>query len=126
MLDPNFRSQARLGITRDVARRPDVRRAGAQSRIDDDAVVDREARPLGEIGTWFHTDAEHDQIGCEPATFELDRVGVNRAQLGAEVKTNALLFVQPLHESAYLRSHDVFERDAITANYVHLEVSRAQ
>jgi hypothetical protein len=51
---------------------------------------------------------------------------MNRAQLCAEVKTNALLFVQLLHEAAHLRSENFPERNAVAADHVHFEIARAQ
>ena len=127
MLDANLRSEPRLGITRHVTGRPDIGRAGAQARVDQDAVLHLEPCPLREIDARLHTHAEHHDFRRElAAIFQLDRVGVNRTQLGSQVKSNALLFVQLLHEPAHLRTHDAFERHAVEADHVDFEIARAQ
>ena len=55
------------GVTprRDIADRPDVRRAGAADVVADDAVVDLDAAAVQPVGGRARADADHDQIGVE-------------------------------------------------------------
>jgi len=90
-------------------------------------VVDRESGALREIGTRLHADAEHDDFRWQPPTLEkLDGVGMNRAQLRAEMKAHALFFMDLLHEPAHLRAHDVLERNEIAADDIHFEIACPQ
>jgi len=63
MLHADARAEARLGVSRNIARRPHLRRAGTQVRVHDHAVVDLEPGPPGEIGSRLHAHAHDDEIG---------------------------------------------------------------
>ena len=84
------------------------------------ALCDFEPRPLRKVGARLHADAEHDKVGLEARPLELDRLRMNRAQVGTEMKANALLFVKLLHEAAYLRAHDVLERHSLVCRQPHI------
>src|SRR5690349_10651186 len=97
MLDADLRSKPLLRVAGDVSRGPDIRHAGAQLRIDDDAVVDRQSGTLSQFGARLHADTEHHEIGHKPfASLELDGIWTNRTQLRTQVEADALLFVELL------------------------------
>jgi hypothetical protein len=126
MLHADAGAEAHLGVSRDITRRPDVRRAGTQVRVHEHAVVDFEPGPLGEPDSRLHADAHDDEIGGQSAAGEFELVLVDGAQLGRKVETHALLFVQLLHVAADLFAHDVRQRHAVTAHHVDLELAGPQ
>lgn len=60
----------------DVACRKEVRRTGAQLRIDANTLPDLQPGGHGQLGVGLHTDAHHDQIvGQRLAVDQLYRLG---------------------------------------------------
>ena len=96
MLDPDATAEPRMVVVGHVSNRPDVRIRGLQAGVDEDAVVDREPRGLGERGRGRGADPDDDGVavgeilgGDSDAEPQVDavapvEVGKDLGDLGAE------------------------------------------
>ena len=68
MLDADGLAAQRIRPARDVAGGENSRRIRFETGVDDDAPIDPEACPLGELDARAHAETGHDQIGLKDAS----------------------------------------------------------
>ena len=102
-------------------------RAGLEIGVDDDAAIDGEPGPLGELDPRAHADAGDHEIRLErAAAFELHLLAVDGARRLLEVEDDAVLLMERAHEVAHLRAEDSLHRPFVRRHHVDLDVAGAQ
>jgi hypothetical protein len=94
--------------------------------VHGNAFVDLEARIFREGDLRTHPHAYHDQIGVDRRAILQGRgPAVDARHRGAEVKDNALGFVQAANETAHFGAHYPLERLLLGRHDVHVELACA-
>ena len=127
MLDADALAGMRVGPARNIACGVDAGDAGFQIDIDGDAAVDRKPGLLGQSKARAHADADHDEIGLDhAAAFQRRAFAVDRGHGIAEMKDDAVLFMQGADEVAHLRPQHALHRPLLQPDDVNFDIPGAQ
>ena len=117
----------RIGPARDIARGVDAGDAGFEIGVHGDAAIDRKPGLFGQREARPHADADHHDIGLDHATaLQRRALAVDRGDGIAEVKDDAVLFVQGTDEIAHLRPEHALHRPLLQPDDVDLDIPGAQ
>ena len=87
--------KARQAKLAHIPRRVDIRRTGAQLRVDTNALPDFQARRRGQLDVRLHANADHHQVAGQPLPVDqLHGVGVDALQGDVQTHIHTLLTVQ--------------------------------
>src|SRR5579872_299375 len=127
MFDANGLARMLVRPTGDVAGGIDAGNAGFQIRIDLDAAVDRKAALFGKCKTRLHADADDDEVGLDHgSTLQAGALALDRGDSVAEVKDDAVLFMQRADEVPHVRAQYALHRPLLEPDDMHLDIPRAQ
>src|SRR6185437_5366290 len=116
-----------IGPAGDVPSRENARCARLQALIDQNAMVDREARPLGESQARTYTDPDEHEVGIDQSSIvELDLPGIYCTHCVAKMKHNAVRLVEGANEVSHRGPEDPLHGPSLRRHHVDLRLPLSQ
>jgi hypothetical protein len=127
MFHPDTLPGVRIRPARDVARGVDPGSAGLEALVHDHAAVNAQPRAFCQVEVGANADSHHDEIrGQTGPVLERHHTALDTGRLLAQMKADAMLFMEPPDEVAQLRAHHALQRPLVRRHDMYLELSGTQ